>query len=63
VLPIWMMVVMTTLLALCFVAGLMRRSRRQSEGRCASCGYDLRASANRCPECGMPISTVGVIKT
>lgn len=63
VLPIWMMVVMTTLLALCFVAGLMRRSRRHSEGRCAACGYDLRASQNRCPECGTPIASTAKSNT
>ena len=32
-------------------ARILRRRKRQ--GCCAGCGYDLRGSGDRCPECGM----------
>jgi hypothetical protein len=53
--PYWALAV--PLVVPLFVAGYRRSkiSERQTSGLCLKCGYDLRASKDRCPECGEPI--------
>lgn len=59
VVPYWWLVIPTGILPFLWLVAhypaLLRRFGQFPEGHCASCGYDLRASTHRCPECGAPI--------
>jgi hypothetical protein len=51
--PAWLLPVSLAVLPAACALGVYRRQRRKQSGRCTACGYDLRASPDRCPECGI----------
>ncbi len=57
--PLWLP---SLVLAVLLVFGLLprhRRRKRKKLGLCLKCGYDLRASKERCPECGSEFESSG----
>ena len=55
VVPHWFLIVVGVWPAVRWFVVSRRRRIRRAAGSCLSCGYDLRASTGRCPECGAPI--------
>jgi hypothetical protein len=54
-LPLWLLCVLFALYPLRCIYHNARRKHQYVNGSCFTCGYDLRASKDRCPECGHPI--------
>jgi hypothetical protein len=52
VLPYWAIASVAAVLPLAWGGRRVRDRGRRRTGRCVACGYDLRATPDRCPECG-----------
>ena len=60
IVPYWQLVLLGATLPAWRLVSWARRRRRRRPGHCPRCGYDLRASNDRCPECGAPTALAGV---
>ncbi len=54
-LPIWLVAVFFTIVPLLWLRRRRIERRRNRPGFCQNCGYDLRATPKRCPECGTEV--------
>src|SRR4051794_22769299 len=55
--PMWMLITLAFLPPSVWMLVQLRERYRVKEGHCSKCGYDLRATPDRCPECGVPVAT------
>jgi hypothetical protein len=53
--PLWLLVPLFAIPPVRWARRRRREKLRNAAALCVRCGYDLRASHDRCPECGEPI--------
>ena len=56
VVPIWLIAGTMAILPFCWMLRRARLRHRWVRGLCIACGYDLRATRDRCPECGTVVA-------
>ncbi|MDB5355960.1 MAG: hypothetical protein JWN24_2413 [Phycisphaerales bacterium] len=52
VIPLWFLILLAAVAPVVRARSAVRLRRRVKLNLCATCGYDLRATPERCPECG-----------
>jgi hypothetical protein len=57
--PYWFLVLILAVPPAIAVTTALRARQRRRHGLCPACGYDLRATPDRCPECGVAPSKLG----
>ena len=60
--PYWLVAALAAVLPAWRFRRAWLRRRRAVPGVCRACGYDLRASSGRCPECGTEVPSPGASK-
>jgi hypothetical protein len=53
VVPYWFIVLACSVLPMLGLRRLIRTRSRRRRGACLRCGYDLRGTPGKCPECGL----------
>lgn len=52
IVPDWLLMILALTAPACQIRPAIRSHQRRKRGQCLVCGYDLRATPDRCPECG-----------